>query len=553
MLGRSYPWFIRVALIGLAGSLCIPALVEVLLARFDLARAAPKLPALTQTAEPSEQPAETAKPEEEVARDSPRASMADFFALARTGQYAQAARYLDLPRAQVQRGAVLARRMQAVLDRRAWVDLDKLSPLSSGDLEDDLPRSTDEIGRFVGRDGAPQTVRLVRRNLDGGRWLFSESTVSQIDGWYEDLADVWMLEHLPRWLLRSGPKELLWWQWLALPILVVLGFLLGYGLSRITSRVLGYVAARTPPKWDDALVARINRPLTLWWGLFVIYVSLPWLRLYEPAHVYVHGLMQGAFLAGFFWILSRAVSIGGQLLARSPWAHRNRASRSLIPLIMRVGHVALFAIGVIALLSHLGYPVASLLAGLGVGGLAVALAAQKTLENLFGAFAIGADQPFREGDFVRIDDFMGTVESIGLRSTKFRTLDRTLITIPNGKLSDMKLESFAARDRLRFTATVRLVYGTSPEQVRRVIAGLERTLRAQPKLWPDGVTTRLLQLGSTSLEIEVAAWFDTVDFAEFQRIREEVLLSFVDVTNEAGADLFSPVPVLHAHVPAAPP
>jgi MscS family membrane protein len=324
--------------------------------------------------------------------------------------------------------------------------------------------------------------------------------------------------------------------------LVLLGLSLGYALSRVTSRILAYVAARTPPKWDDDLVQRIDRPFTLWWGLFVIYLGLPWLRLYEPAHEYVHGLMQGAFLVGFFWILSRAVGIGGQLLARSPWAHRNKASRSLIPLVTRVGHVALYAIAVIALLSHLGYPVASLIAGLGVGGLAVALAAQKTLENLFGAFAIGADQPFQEGDFVRIDDFMGTVESIGLRSTKFRTLERTLITIPNGKLADMKLESFAARDRLRFATILRIAYGASPEQVKHVIAGLERSLRAQPKLWPDGVTTRLSALGTTALEIEVAAWFDTADFAEFQRIREQLLLEFVGVVAESGAVLFAPPP-----------
>jgi len=179
-----------------------------------------------------------------------------------------------------------------------------------------------------------------------------------------------------------------------------------------------------------------------------------------------------------------------EVLTRSTWAERNRASRALIPLIIRVSQMALAAIAVITLLSELGYAVTSLIAGLGVGGLAVALAAQKTLENLFGAFAIGADQPFREGDFVRVDDFVATVESIGMRSTRFRTQDRTLITIPNGKLADMKVESFAARDRLRFASVLSLAYGTAPGQVRAVLEGVERTLRAQPKLWPDSVTTR---------------------------------------------------------------
>jgi MscS family membrane protein len=535
MLWRSCSWLIRVSLIALALSLALPIWLD----PGQSALAAPQAPAAA--ADVAEGSAQVPVPEEEVARDSPRASMADFLALVRANQYDQAARYLELPRALSARGPVLARRIKAVLDRKAWIDLEKLSPLSSGNIEDDLPRFTDEIARFSSPEGTPEPVRLVRKNLDGGRWLFSEATVRHVDGWYEQLADVWMLENLPHWLLRSGPKELLWWQWLALPVLVLLGFGLGYLLSRLTSRVLAYLAARTPPKWDDELVKRIDRPVTLWWGLFVIYLLLPWLHLYEPAHAFVHGLMQGAFLVGFFWILSRAVDIGGQLLTRSPWARRNRSSRSLIPLVTRVGHIALVAIAVIALLSHLGYPVASLIAGLGVGGLAVALAAQKTLENLFGAFAIGADQPFQEGDFVRIDDFLGTVEYIGLRSTKFRTLDRTLITIPNGKLADMKLESFSARDRLRFATMLRLTHGTGPEQVRRVVSGLEQCLRAQPKLWPDGVTTRLLQLGSTSIDIEVAAWFDTADFAEFQRIREEVLLAFMEVVARTGANLYAPV------------
>jgi len=149
--------------------------------------------------------------------------------------------------------------------------------------------------------------------------------------------------------------------------------------------------------------------------------------------------------------------------------------------------VAVLILAVIALLSAWGYSVASLLAGLGIGGLAVALAAQKTVENLFGAFSIGVDQPFREGDFVKVEDFVGTVEVIGLRSTKIRTLDRTLITLPNGKLSDMRLESFAARDRIRLACSLGLVYETTTAQMRQVLAELEKRLRAHPKIWPDAV------------------------------------------------------------------
>ena len=147
-----------------------------------------------------------------------------------------------------------------------------------------------------------------------------------------------------------------------------------------------------------------------------------------------------------------------------------------------------------ATLGAVGYPVATVLAGLGIGGLALAFGAQKTIENLFGSISLAADQPFRVGDFVKIEDFTGNVERIGMRSTQIRTLDRTLISLPNGKLADMRIEDFASRDRIRFAATVGLVYGTTEEQVRRVVAGIEAMLRANPKVWPDVVVARLARL-----------------------------------------------------------
>lgn len=189
---------------------------------------------------------------------------------------------------------------------------------------------------------------------------------------------------------------------------------------------------------------------------------------------------------------------------------------------------------VTALVTALGYPAASLLAGLGVGGLAVALAAQKTVENLFGAFSIGVDQPFGEGDFIKVDTLTGTVESIGLRSTRIRTLERTLITIPNGKLSEMRIESYTARDRWRLSCNLALDYGTTSEQMHRVIRGMEEILRRHPKIWPDNIIVRFKEIGSYALNIEVMAWFLTTDWNEFLAIRQEVLLNFMDCVKLAG-------------------
>jgi MscS family membrane protein len=341
-------------------------------------------------------------------------------------------------------------------------------------------------------------------------------------------------------LFRKGPLDLLGWQWLTLPALFLLAWLLGLGLSRLTRMLLGRAAQHTATPWDDAILARMGKPLTVAWAIASAYALLVPLALQPRPEEIVHRGLKAAALVAFFWALERAVDVTRQITMNSNWIKERPSARSLIPLSAKIGQIFLLALGVVALLSEFGYPVASLVAGLGIGGLAVALAAQKTLENLFGAVALGTDQPFRPGDFVNIEGVLGTVESIGLRSTRIRTLERTLITIPNGKLAEMRLESFAARDRLRLACTLGLVYGTSAPQIRQVLAGLDRVLRAQPKLWPEGVTVRLKELGASSLIIDVGAWFGTTNWDEFMLIREQVLLEFMTVIEEAGTALVVP-------------
>jgi MscS family membrane protein len=219
-------------------------------------------------------------------------------------------------------------------------------------------------------------------------------------------------------------------------------------------------------------------------------------------------------------------------------------SLALVPLASRVARMGLFVVGFLVLLTELGVPVTSLLAGLGLGGLAVALAAQKTVENLIGAISIGADQPFMEGDFVKIEDFVATVERIGLRSTRFRTLDRTLITIPNGKLAEMRVESFTARDRFRLATTLQVVYETKPEQLRHLLSNVEKLLREHPKVWKESITVRLVSLGASALNIEVMAWFVVASWDEFQVHREQVLIEILRIVQEAGAPFAYPTQTL---------
>jgi MscS family membrane protein len=351
--------------------------------------------------------------------------------------------------------------------------------------------------------------------------------------------------HLPDALLRAGPRGLLWWQVLAMPVLVVIALALGSLLGWTTRRVLGHIASRTRTSWDDELLARVARPLTLLWATGAIAALHPWLALAETQEDALQRALRAAIYLVLFWAGFRSVGVAFRAAGEAPWARASPVLVGLLPLGRKIAKVVLLALGLAAVLNELGFQVASLLAGLGIGGIALALAAQKTVENLFGSVAIGVDQPFRVGDFVKVEDVVGTVEAIGMRSTRLRTLDRTLVTIPNGKLADMRTETFAARDRMRLLANLGLVYGTTAEQLRAVLAGIEAALRAHPLLWPDALSVRFNEFRDSSLNVEVMAWFRTTDWNEFTLVRQELFLSFLGVVERAGTSLAFPTRTVH--------
>jgi MscS family membrane protein len=343
----------------------------------------------------------------------------------------------------------------------------------------------------------------------------------------------WLERLVAEPLRQPGPAGLLWWQWLALPSAALVALAAGILLGSLTRRILAPILARTPSRWDEVLLARLGRPLQAFWVLVSAYAVAGWLDLPErPDAVIGRGLHAGVLLV-LFWGLLRGVDVALEAAAASPWASQpGRAS--LLPSLRRLAKIAVLVLAAIAVLNELGYPVTSLIAGVGIGGLALALAAQKAVEDLVGALTIGVDQPFRVGDTVRVDGHLGTVEVVGLRSTRIRTLDRTLVAIPNGKLAGMNIETLEARDRLRLACTLPLVYSTTAAQMRAVLEGVEAALRAHPRIWLNDIRVRFAALGTSSLDVEVMAWFQTADWAEFLDIRQELLLRFMEVVGCAG-------------------
>lgn len=193
----------------------------------------------------------------------------------------------------------------------------------------------------------------------------------------------------------------------------------------------------------------------------------------------------------------------------------------------------------------LGIHLYGIIAGLGVGGLAIALAAQPTVENLIGGLSLFADRPVRVGDFCKYGDELGTIEDIGIRSTRIRGLDRTLTTIPNGVLSKMAIVNLTQRDRMLLSLVIGLRYETTPDQLRHVLAKLRELLSAHPKVAEAPRRVRLTGFGNSSLDVEIFGYIETSDWNEFLSIREDIYLRMIDVITASGTSFAFPSQTLY--------
>jgi MscS family membrane protein len=486
---------------------------------------------------------EESEPIRPVDPESPRAAVAAYLELARAGALESASAFLQVPANQAERGGTLAERLKFVLERHDATDLDALSAKPEGNVTDGLPSGVDRVALIPSETREDELLLTRAPTRAGVRWVFTEDSVRKVDRWYDELDELWLLEMLPEPLRRSGPWNVLYWQWGALALVLLTGWVLGLVLGKVTITSLTRLAARTSPTWDDELVMRKRGPVSLLWAAAVCWLFLPLVGLYPGAHATALAIVRLVLWVALLWALTRAADVAAANAIRGEWARRNPVSQSLIPVASRLLKLLVFVLAIVGLLSELGYPVVSLVAGLGVGGLAVALAARKTLENLFGALSIALDQPLHEGELVRVGAFLGTVETIGLRSTQIRTLQRTLVTIPNGSLAEMQIESLAARDRIRFECKIHLVHSTRAAQLRRVLDELERLLREHEKVWPE-IDVHLIGYAESSLELQVWAWICTVDYSEFLAVREELLLEFLAVIEATGTRLAYPTQTL---------
>ena len=274
-------------------------------------------------------------------------------------------------------------------------------------------------------------------------------------------------------------------------------------------------------------------------GVFFYVVSFFGLSL--ATRLFWHRVAATLMVMALCWLSLRLLDVlAGLSLKRLERVHRS-GDTALVLLINRLLKATSVIVGGLVLLYLLDVDLTAAFTGLGVGGLAIGFGAQKTIENLFGGIMVISDKPVNVGDVCKVGEFFGTVEDIGIRSTRIRTLDRTVVSVPNGQLAAMILENFAMRDRIRFHHTVALARQTTAEQMRDVLAQIRRLLDAHPKVESTSARTRFIRFNAASLDLEIFAYVLERDQAAFLAIQEDLLLGIMDIIDTSGASFAAPV------------
>jgi MscS family membrane protein len=320
-----------------------------------------------------------------------------------------------------------------------------------------------------------------------------------------------------------------------LPLLAVAARLLGLALIAVLRPFIRRIAKRD----DDRAIELFKNPFSLFLLAVAIFAYVP-LTESTFSRLFWSQLAVTLVVVSLTWLAIRFIDVLADRVSRN---YENTASSGRIGITRLVGQFSKGLAVVVAaatILAVAGINLTAVLTGLGVGGIAIAFAAQKTLENLFGGIMIASDQPIRVGDFCRAGEYSGTVEGIGLRSTRIRTMDRTLVSVPNGQLSVMSLENFALRDKIRLSHTVALQCDISAEQIRKVLEDVRKTVTSHEDIEQGSARVRLVGVRNGAIEIELFAYVATSSWERFLAVQEEILLAVIGIIQETGAALAYP-------------
>jgi len=501
--------------------------------------------ALSQTSDTpvAEAPPPVSVPFDEFDRGTPSRSADGFLAAVDEGDYERAAEYLDLRNlrgaASGVDGPELARRLFVVVRRATWIDIDELVDDPDGRQQDGLPAYRDSIGVVVDDD---KEVRLFMQKVPRGDgvsiWKVSNATVSLIPELYNVYGFSESIESLRRAVPDVTFLGLDLFKWILLLIVAVVAYVAVLILAAVVQRSQQDSAAPNAQR----VQAFLRRPFALW----VVVIAL---------NATATSLGTGVTYAN--WqrltpipsLITVWLAFAGMNLLRDMYASRlreqNRPGAAILlnPTINAI-KLLVCVVAVLHYLDKLGVDITTLIAGLGVGGVAVALALQKPLEDVFGALTLYTQQPMRVGDFCRFGSETGVVEEIGLRTTRIRTLANTVIAVPNARLANEPIDNISARQKIRFNTTLRLRYDTTPEQLDQVLAKLRALLSEHSDVLPEDQRVRFREIGEDAYLIEINCYLNTTQWGEYLELAEGLNMRIVSIIKLAGTRFAPPTQAL---------
>lgn len=402
----------------------------------------------------------------------------------------------------------------------------RLGTMTAGDVEDDLD---------LVRVSDPSAGKI---------WLISAETLAKVPELYDQVEARQVESKLPSLLVRHQLGGMPLWQWLALILAAPFAAGLGWLILVVGEIPLRWWARRRG-HLDVANWRSVSGPAWLLTGtlihqIWALRLKMPLL----PRHYYFQ-ITSILLIVSATWIVWRIVHWSLYRVRIRALARGHAGTASLMLPGERIVKTLIFVLGVLAVLGNLGFNMSTALAGLGIGGLAIGFGAQKTIENIFGGVSVLADEAFRVGDVCRFGDRTGVVEDIGLRSTRIRTDDRTLVAIPNGTVATINLENFSRRDKILFKTMLGLRPDTKPDHVRFVLSEVRKLLYSHPKIETQSVRVRLTDVAGGSFSVEVFSYVLTRDYNEYAAVREDLLLRMMDVMEDSGGSLAMPSQTLY--------
>ena len=473
---------------------------------------------------------------DELQRDTPRTSFVAFMDAAAERDFNKAARYLDrrnLPKkvAKVP-GEELARKLHVVLVRKVWVDVGSLSDDERGHLDDGLPSYRDLIATIKGPKNRTYNILYQRVPSGSGHfiWKFSNRTVSQIPEIYGLFGYNRIEEFLASHSFSIKLLGVHDWFW----FMTLLTFLACFLVVTPVCMLLRYFVGSVKVRFTERLDAFINGPVRF---LLTIYLLKYVIDTYFHPSVEARAIANANSLKILIitWFLVKAVG-----LARDYWTYRLKQKGSekadevlLRPIATLVKSMLIFA-AILVWLNNIGYDISAVLAGLGIGGLAVALGAQKSMENLIGTIIIYSTAPIRVGDFCTLAGVKGTVEEIGLWATQVRTLDRAIVFIPNALLAAGSIENFSRRDKFHFLRTLYLEHKTPREKIERIMEQIRALLSEDDRIDDSVLRVTLDNIGEFGFEVTIQTLIRTTVLDESKKIIAELNLAINQIVQDTG-------------------